>query len=449
MVLKRLNKVSAAVCLLATLPFTVNTAWADDSSNNSVSVTVDGKEMNCDVPAYIDSVFHQTMVPIRSIAESIGAQVQWDAKHQAVLINTPSYPSNIHAQANSISVFINGQLLQSDAPAKMQQDRVVVPIRAISKALKATVLWDQASNRVQITTQQAINEFNSEESKVNDVLRGVGLAPHIASDGTKEFTLVAEPHGWEPVKGVITNAWTYNDQVPGPVIRVTEGDHVRVTLINKLPEPTTIHWHGLHLPNAMDGVPDITQKPVQPGQSFVYEFTASHPGTFMYHSHVDDMKQVGKGLRGAFIIDPNDPSSETKYDHDYTMLLSGFHLQDSMEGDEDYFTMNGRSYPDTPPIVVKKGETVRLRLINIDPTEWHTMHLHGMDFQVIAKDGHSSNNSQKMNTLAIGPGETYDFAFSADAIGTWMFHCHVLDHTMNAGDKMNMGGLITLIKVQE
>ena len=270
---------------------------------------------------------------------------------------------------------------------------------------------------VKMTKKAAMDEFNAEESKVKDVFNGVGLTPTITKDGIKEFTLVAEPHIWNPIKGVVAKAWTFNGQVAGPTIRVTEGDRVKIKLVNKLSEPTTIHWHGLHLPNDMDGVPDVTQSAVQPGQSFTYEFTASHPGTFMYHSHYDDMKQVGSGLYGAFIIDPKNPGSETKYDHDYTMMFSGFHVNSTMEDEEDYFTIDGRSYPDTPPMVIKKGETVRIRLINIDSTEYHTMHLHGMDFQVIAKDGHPSNNPQEMNTLSIGPGETYDIAFKADAVG--------------------------------
>ncbi|MCQ6282198.1 multicopper oxidase family protein [Bacillus sp. EB600] len=308
---------------------------------------------------------------------------------------------------------------------------------------------DADGEKVHMTDKAATDEFNAEEQQVKDVFNGVGLTPSISKDGTKEFTLVAEPHIWNPVKGVVAKAWTFNGQVAGPTIRVTEGDRIKIKLVNKLSEPTTIHWHGLHLPNDMDGVPDVTQSAVQPGQSFTYEFIASHPGTFMYHSHYDDMKQVGSGLYGAFIIDPKDPNAEAKYNHDYTMILSGFHVKGTMEDEEDYFTIDGRSYPDTPPMVVKKGETVRIRLINIDPTEYHTMHLHGMDFQVIAKDGHSSNNPQEMNTLSIGPGETYDIAFKADAVGTWMFHCHVLDHTMNAENSLHMGGLVTTVKVVE
>ncbi|WCK52818.1 multicopper oxidase domain-containing protein [Aneurinibacillus sp. Ricciae_BoGa-3] len=446
MKLKKICYGGLAASLLAAYPLSASAHEMDNHTN--VSIMVNGSDATSNAHPYFDS-HHRLMASVRVVAESLGATVKWDAKHHAVLINTPSFPVNLHSNT-AFPVLVNGQLVKTNGTAIQKTNRIIAPARSIAEALNAEVSWDQEAQLMDITSRQAVDEFNSEEAKVKDVLEGTGLTPHIAADGTKEFTLVAEPHIWEPVKGAVTQAWTYNGQVPGPVIRVTEGDHVRITLVNKLPEPTITHWHGLHLPNAMDGVPDITQKPVQPGQSFTYEFTASHPGTFMYHSHFDDMKQVGKGLRGAFIIDPKDPKTETKYDHDYTMLLSGFHMQDTTEGEEDYFTMNGRSYPYTQPLVVKKGETVRLRLINIDPTETHTMHLHGMDFQVIAKDGHPSSNPQKMNTLLIGPGETYDIAFTADAVGSWMFHCHILDHTMNAGSKMGqMGGLVTVIKVHE
>jgi FtsP/CotA-like multicopper oxidase with cupredoxin domain len=341
-------------------------------------------------------------------------------------------------------------MLESDLDPVIHDGKAMVPADAVAKAFQVSVKRNADMNKVQIVTPDALKQFDQEESAVRDVLNGTGLTPHIAADGAKEFTLTAELHPWSPLKGVLTNAWTFNGQAPAPVIRVTEGDHVRLTLVNKLPEATAIHWHGLHLPNTMDGVPGVTQKVVSPGQTFTYDFVASHPGTFMYHSHYDDMKQIGNGMYGAFIIDPKDPSIETKYDHDYTMLLSGFAINGT-EDEKDYFTINGRSYPDTTPINVKKGETVRLRLINIDVMEMHTMHLHGIDFQVIAKDGHPAANPQTMNTVLIGPGETYDIAFTADAPGTWMFHCHILDHTMNGGEmpQGEMGGLITLITVTE
>lgn len=366
----------------------------------------------------------------------------WVSFEDNVKPKHPDLYDNIEKYLNPIVAGSNTMPLDKKVLANLNDQLIQV----LNEFLHSS---DSNGQKVQMTEKAVIDEFNAEESKTEDVFNGVGLTPHIAKDGVKEFTLVAEPHIWEPVKGVIAHAWTFNDQVAGPTIRVTEGDHVRIKLVNKLPEPTTINWHGMQVPNDMAGIPDVTQSAVKPGQSFTYEFTAGHSGTYMYHSMYDDMKQVGSGLYGAFIIDPKNPRSEEKYDHDYTMVLSGFHVNNTMEDEEDYYTINGRSYPDTTPIVVKKGETVRIRLINIDPTEYHTMHLHGMNFQVIAKDGEPSKDPQEMNTLMIGPGEMYDIAFKADAVGTWLFQCHILDHTMNAEDSMHMGGLITKVKVVE
>ncbi|MDP4084463.1 MAG: multicopper oxidase domain-containing protein [Bacillota bacterium] len=366
----------------------------------------------------------------------------WASFEDSVKPKHPDLYENIEKYLNPIIAGSSAAPLDKQVLSKLDEQLIQV----LNDFLKNP---DSNGKKDELTDMAAIDEFNAEASKVKDVFNGVGLTPHISQDGVKEFTLVAEPHMWEPVKGVIANAWTFNGQVAGPTIRVTEGDHVRIKLVNKLPEPTTINWHGMQVPNNMAGIPDVTQLAVEPGKSFTYEFTVGHPGTYMYHSMYDDMKQVGSGLYGAFIIDPRNPSSEVKYDHDYTMVLSGFHVNSTMEDEENYYTIDGRSYPYTQPIVVKIGETVRIRLINIDPTEYHTMHLHGMNFQVIAKDGQPSKDTQEMNTLSIGPGEMYDIAFKADALGTWLFQCHILDHTMNAEDSMHMGGLVTMVKVVE
>ncbi|MNM78897.1 Copper resistance protein A precursor [compost metagenome] len=144
-------------------------------------------------------------------------------------------------------------------------------------------------------------------------------------------------------------------------------------------------------------------------------------------------------------------TDNTKTDHDYTMLLSGFHVNTTMEGEEDYYTINGRSYPDTPPIEVKQGEISRVRLINMDTMEVHTMHLHGMDFYVVARNGSPLTNPERMNNVMLGPGETVDLMFRADNPGDWAFHCHILDHTMNGESDMSggeMGGLVTVVKVK-
>lgn len=259
--------------------------------------------------------------------------------------------------------------------------------------------------------------------------------------------IVAEVKPWTPAPGITVQAWTYNGTVPGPTIHVRQGDRVKVLFTNNLTEPTTIHWHGLRLPAAMDGVPGMSQPPVQPGETFVYEFTASDPGTYLYHTHYDDLTQLDKGLYGAFVVDPiTTGNNAERYDRDYLMLLSSWRI---FSGSENYFSINGKSYPLTKPYVVRRGDRVRIREINISGTEFHTMHVHGHHFQVVAIDGQDVARAQRqsMVTVLIGPGETRDIAFRALAQpGTWMIHCHVIDHMMNGG--VGPGGLVSAIQYQ-
>ncbi len=275
--------------------------------------------------------------------------------------------------------------------------------------------------------------------------RAFGLLPAlppIPSGTVKTFYIFAETKRWEVAPGIETQAWTYNGTVPGPTIHVRQGDRVRVVLTNELPAPTTIHFHGMTVDPDMDGVPGMSQNAVQPGQSFVYEFTASDPGTYIYHTHYDDLNQIDRGLYGAVVVDEARPHE--RYDRDYLMILSSWRI---MSDAENYFSINGKSYPLTKPYLVRKGDRVRIREINISGTEFHTMHLHGHRFQVVAIDGQTvaAGNRQSMVTLTIGPGETRDIAFDANAKpGTWMFHCHVLDHLMNG--PVGPGGLMTAVQ---
>lgn len=269
--------------------------------------------------------------------------------------------------------------------------------------------------------------------------------PPVAQGRVKTIRLIAEVKPWTVAPGVTTQAWTYNGTVPGPTIHVRQGDRVRVILTNNLPEPTTIHWHGIEVPAAMDGVPGMSQPAVMPGDSFVYEFTATDPGTYIYHTHFDDLLQLDRGLYGAFIVDPATPSKD-KYNHDYLMLLSSWRIYSNAE---NYFSINGKSYPLTKAYMVKRGDRVRIREINISGTEFHTMHIHGHHFQLVAIDGQDVAPAQRqtMVTVTIGPGETRDIAFSANAQpGTWMVHCHVIDHMMNGG--VGPGGLVTAVQYE-
>lgn len=278
-------------------------------------------------------------------------------------------------------------------------------------------------------------------------------------EGVKVFELTARPVRWAILEGsdpVTVTAWSYNGTVPGPLIRVTEGDQVRIVLTNELPDPTSIHWHGIPLPNAMDGVPPFTQMAVQPGESFTYEFSAPPAGTFMYHSHVETDKQIMIGLYAPFIVDPLEAAADAP-DVDVMWMLSEWRVGSDgetypampMAGSEpNYFTINGKAFPDTEPIVAQKGDRVRIRLAGIGQF-LHPMHLHGMNFRIVAYDGVSLPPEQQIvrNTLPLAPGEIVDIEFIAENVGTWVFHCHVLHHVTNDG--VEPGGLIGVVQVVE
>ena len=280
-------------------------------------------------------------------------------------------------------------------------------------------------------------------------LGGTGLVK--PTGDVEEFTLVAQQVEWELLPGVMTMADTFNGTVPGPTIRVTEGDTVRVTVNNELPQETSVHWHGLHVPNEMDGVAGVTQDPIMPGETFTYEFIASHAGTFMYHSHSRfSREQIDRGLYGVLIIDPQKPE-RPRFDREYTLALQGWMVGADMgDGaamgmDYNYFTINGKSFPATEPLVVEEGDVVRVRLLNPSQTI-HPMHLHGQDFKVVAKDGEPLKEPFIANTLDVEQGETYDIVFIANNPGVWAFHCHDLHHTANDG--VEPGGLMVLVQYE-
>lgn len=273
-------------------------------------------------------------------------------------------------------------------------------------------------------------------------------------NGVKVFNLTAKPVKW-PITGDTTvTAWTYNGTVPGPLIRMNEGDTVRVILKNELPEATSIHWHGIPVPNNQDGVaePAVTQKPIMPGETYTYEFVAKPAGTFMYHSHVQTDRQIPIGLSAPIIIDP--PGAKT-YDKDFVVMLNEWQVRDgktyaAMPGmnEPNYFTVNGKAYPDIPTIDVKQGERVRVRLIGAGQFE-HPMHLHGMSFKIVATDGNPVPEVAQLtkDTLPVHPGERFDIEFTADNPGQWAFHCHILHHVTN--DNVEPGGLLFLVNVEE
>jgi FtsP/CotA-like multicopper oxidase with cupredoxin domain len=270
---------------------------------------------------------------------------------------------------------------------------------------------------------------------------------------TKVFELTARPVRWKILPTITVTAWSYNGMVPGPLLRITEGDKVRIILHNRLPVPTTIHWHGLVLPNSMDGVPDMTQPAVQPGQDFTYEFQVQQNGTYWYHSHFHSDVQLPVGLYGPLIIDPKTPVGP-KPDVDQVIMLSEWRWLEGetyaampMAGMEpNYFTINGKAFPSVPEITIKQGQRLRLRFIAAGQFA-HPMHLHGPAFQIVATDGHAVPEAAQLpkDTVLVGPGERYDVDWVATTPGMWMLHCHIPHHTTN--DHAEPGGLMLTVRV--
>jgi hypothetical protein len=256
-------------------------------------------------------------------------------------------------------------------------------------------------------------------------------------DGIKEFHLIVEEIEWEMAPGMVVKAWGYNGRTPGPTIEAVEGDRVRIYVTNKLPEPTAVHWHGVLLPSGMDGVAGLSQPAIPPGDTFKYEFTLRQHGTQMYHSHGDEMTQMGLGTMGFFIIHPKKP--ERKIDRDYAIFLNEWFVQPgtarpdpNVMTDFNIFTFNSRAFPGTAPLVAKTGERVRIRFGNVGQ-ESHPIHLHGHSFKIVATDGGDIPESAQWpeTTVVVFPGQTRDIEFLANA-GDWAMHCHRRHHPMNA-----------------
>ncbi|MEA3174169.1 MAG: manganese oxidase [Gammaproteobacteria bacterium] len=258
-------------------------------------------------------------------------------------------------------------------------------------------------------------------------------------NGVKEFHLVAEPVVREIAPGMKANLWGYNGQSPGPTIEVVEGDRVRMFVTNRLPEHTSVHWHGQRLPNGMDGVAGLNQPSIKPGQTFVYEFIAQRAGTFMYHPHADETTQMAMGMMGFWVTHTKDPNF-MRVDRDYVLLLNAFDISPgsytpkvSTMLDFNLWTFNSRAFPGTDPMVARLGERVRIRVGNLTMTN-HPIHIHGHEFVVVGSDGGWSSPGSRWPevTTDIAVGQMRALEFTAAAPGDWAFHCHKSHHTMNA-----------------
>ena len=263
--------------------------------------------------------------------------------------------------------------------------------------------------------------------------------PWRMNNGWKEFHLVAEPVVRELAPGMKANLWGYNGQSPGPTIECVEGDRLRIFVTNKLPEHTTIHWHGVLLPNGMDGVGGLNQPHIGVGKTFVYEFEMNKSGTFMYHPHADEMVQMAMGMMGFIVVHPRDPKF-MRVDRDFVFLINAFDIEPGARTprvntmlDFNLWTWNSRVFPGIDVLPVRLGDRVRVRMGNLSMTN-HPIHLHGHHLEVTCTDGGWVPKGARWpeTTVDMAIGQMRAFEFIADNPGDWAFHCHKSHHVMNA-----------------
>ena len=270
-------------------------------------------------------------------------------------------------------------------------------------------------------------------------------------DGVKVYHMVAEEVEHEFAPGIKAHCWGFNGQVHGPTIEAVEGDRVRIYVTNNSPAPTSVHWHGILLPNGMDGVAGLNQKAIKPGETYRYEFTLRQHGTHMYHAHHDEMTQMAMGMMGMFIIHPRHPKGP-RPDRDFAFMLSEWQIKvgtsrpnpNEMMG-FNIFTFNAKCFPGTAPLVVKMGDRVRIRIGSVAVMDHHPIHLHGYQFRITETDGGQVPESaqQPETTVLVGVGQSRTIDFVADEPGDWALHCHMTHHVMNQmGDNFpNMIGV--------
>ena len=251
--------------------------------------------------------------------------------------------------------------------------------------------------------------------------------------------------------------WGYNGSVPGPTIEVREGDRIRVILKNELPEPTSIHWHGVELPNEQDGAGGITEAPTLPGGTHLYEFTLYQSGTFMYHTGFNVMKQDALGLGGLLVVHPK--HEQAKPDKEFAIMLQEWTFAPGNPNpnissmDFNWFTFNGKAAPSIEPLIIQQGERVRIRFGNLS-MQSHPIHIHGYSWNVVGTEGGPIRETAQWrgSTINVPPGTTRDVEFIAWNPGIWRMHCHKLHHVMNAMADAPMGimphgGMFTLVHV--
>jgi len=336
---------------------------------------------------------------------------------------------NLRLSAREVggSIMPPGMIMDRDTPADAMRDMAAVDPR-------------------QVTARYGLSERGARN-----------LEPRI-ENGVKVFTLTASVIRWTILPDKTVDAYAFNGQVPGPTIRFKEGDHVRIDVINHLPQTTSVHWHGLILPNVMDGAAMITQPPIENGQVYHYEFTAVQSGTYLYHSHDHVDREQALGLYGALIIDPVTPDPALAADLEYTLMIQEWLKREGltypampMDGAQpNFFTFNGKAFPATDTIHMKVGQTLKVRMVGSNNAFIHPIHIHGGPFQVVARDGMTLAPTARFlaDTVNIAPGQRYDVIWKALKPGKWLIHCHIAHHTTNNNvESHGGGGLMMLIDV--
>jgi manganese oxidase len=339
------------------------------------------------------------------------------------------------ASALGVAALAGSQISYASAPIHLEQEATPEPTGMEGMDMGSESTPEPGSyQEMDMHHQAGVQTFLDNAGQEPDFWRQEPMAFTMDGD-VKVFDLTCSEIDWETTLGQSFHAMAYNGRVPGPTVRFTEGERVRFNVTNQMTQSTAVHWHGLRIPNDQDGVPFITQPLITPSTTHTYEFTARNAGTHMYHSHHNAAEQVSRGLMGALIVDPADTSREPVVDADYVMVLN-----DAGGG----FTINGRGFPYTQPIVAQLGQKIRVRYMN-EGFMIHPFHLHGIPQLVFAKDGYYLPTPYMCDTLNIAPGERYDVLIDCDDPGVWAFHCHILTH---AESRHGMFGMVTVLIVQ-
>ena len=354
----------------------------------------------------------------------------------------PDAPAKVNRRAflGIAGTGVGGAALVGITAAKAWPEAPVLSAEASSGAGQASTGVAAASMSMSDPEMNASSKARVDQFLKNTktpITEGLG-AQDLAfkMDGVvRVFELTCKKVTWEVAPGEKVEAVTYNGTVPGPTIRVVEGQPVRVHVKNEMDESTSVHWHGQRVPNDQDGVPYVTQPPIEPGKDYTYEFTPGPFGSHMYHSHHNAADQVGRGMLGALIVEPKDRSAEPAADKDYLYIVN-----DTLGG----FTINGKGFPATQAYSAKMGQRVRFRFMN-EGQMAHPIHLHGLTYEIFARDGYPLPQPFRCDTITVAPGERWDALVVADNPGVWAFHCHILSH---AESPQGMFGMVSVLIVE-